>query len=155
MQSIRSTEAPVYSYFPGENRMKKYIYMYLHNYNSRIIIYLRLTTSGRAYETEKLRGLHCTTSVRHLSIDSCKLAYYCLKLAVRDSGDEPNSTIRLSAPASLPTISHPGDTLLRVSTFLQHTECLRSHIGPSKAGYWMVLLPWSTGGYWVECEEER
>lgn len=44
---------------------KKYIYMYIHNYNSRIIIYLRLTTSGRAYETEKLRDLHHATNARH------------------------------------------------------------------------------------------
>lgn len=109
------------------NMKKKYIYMYIHNYNSRIIIYPRLTTSGKAYETEKLRDLHHATNVRHLSIDSCKLAYYCLKLAVRDRGDKPNSTVRLSAAASLPTIPPWGHTTNGEYIFTTHREPKKSH----------------------------
>lgn len=61
------------------------------------------------------------------SIDSCKLAYYCLKLAVRDGGDKPNSTIRLSAAASLPTIPPWGHTTKGEYIFTTHREPKKSH----------------------------
>lgn len=103
--------------------------------------------------TQKIRDLHCTAKVIHLSIVSLNLAYHSLELE-HSRGDKPNSSIRFSAPSSLPTISNSGHRFTRVH-FTMHKVPEKSHTGPSRAECWIVHLPSSAWDYWDYCVKRK
>lgn len=102
--------------------------------------------------TQKIRDLHCTAKVIHLSIVSLNLAYHSLELE-HSRGDKPNSSIRFSAPSSLPTISNSGHRFTRVH-FTMHKVPEKSHTGQAEQNVGLCISLVGMRLLRLLCEEE-